>query len=68
MTKVKSQEEIEIPTDVDIIPVKAVRRASRKPSKYNLYVKEQMSLDDIKALPARERMKAIGASWKAQKE
>jgi len=62
----------EVPEVPEVEPEKkkitVVRRASRKPSKYNLYVKKMMATDQIRSLPARQRMTEIGILWKKQKE
>ena len=60
----KVVEDVEKP--VDIKP--KAKRASRAPSKYNMYVKQMMSSKEITSLPARERMKMIGKMWKEEKE
>jgi len=44
------------------------KRASRKPSAYNLFLKKMMATDEVKKLPARDRMRFIGILWKQQKE
>ena len=47
--------------------VKIVKEGKRKPTAYNNFVKEKMSTANIKALPHKERMKAIGQEWRASK-
>jgi chemotaxis regulatin CheY-phosphate phosphatase CheZ len=47
--------------------VKKVVKAKRPPSKYNLFVKEQMAAQDIRDTAPKLRMAAIGVKWKAEK-
>ena len=60
----KVVEEVEKP--VDIKP--KAKRASRKPSAYNMYVKQMMATDEVKKLSARQRMVFIGEKWKQEKQ
>ena len=60
----KVVEEVEKP--VDIKP--KAKRASRKPSAYNMYVKQMMATDEVKKLEARKRMVFIGEKWKQEKQ
>ena len=39
----------------------------RSPTAYNLFFQEKMQDDEIKELPHKERMKAIGELWNEQK-
>jgi hypothetical protein len=47
----------------------AAKREAKKraPSDFNLFVRDAMKLEDVQALPAKERMKAASAIWKAYK-
>ena len=42
-------------------------KVKRAPSAYNLFVKQKMQDPQVKSLPPKERMGAIGVLWKAQK-
>ena len=55
------------------LKIKVLQTKSKDPSKkrsptaYNLFFQEKMQDDEIKELPHKERMKAIGELWKEQK-
>lgn len=48
-------------------PASAPEKKKRAPTSYNQFVAERMKTDDIKKIPARQRMSAIGQEWKAKK-
>lgn len=48
-------------------PAKAPK-VPRAPTEYNKFFSEQMKREEIKALPHKERMAAVGQIWKHQKE
>ena len=55
-----------------VAPAKASKAkksgGKKKPSPYNLFVTEQYKDEEIKALPYKERMKAIAQRWAVTKE
>jgi len=63
--EIKDVEEVVIQEPAEV-KVEKPPRAPRKPSAYNLFVKEQMA--KMKDVPAKERMSKIGQLWKEQKE
>ena len=63
--EIKDVQEVVIEEPAEV-KVEKPPRAPRKPSAYNLFVKEQMG--KMKDVPAKERMSKIGQLWKEQKE
>ena len=62
-SKVKTPKVVE---DV-VVPVK-VEKPKRKPSAYNLFVKEHYKDEDIQALEPKERLSGIAAKWREFKK
>ena len=63
--EIKDVQEVVI-EEPEVVKVEKPPRAPRKPSAYNLFVKENMS--KLSNIPAKERMKKLGEMWKEQKE
>ncbi len=43
-------------------------KRTRAPTKYNLFVKEQMATEKIKSLPPKEKFAVISTMWRNNKE
>ena len=54
-----------VETPVETVEETPKKKVKRLPSAYNIFVKEHIG--DFKNLPAKERMKAVGAKWKESK-
>lgn len=63
--KVKVDEPVVLPPVV-VAPVVKIK-AKRVPSQYNIFVKEHMAKDEIKALDPKVRFAAISALYKSSK-
>lgn len=67
---VEDEPEVEVVPEVEVIPEVKPKKKKKKraPSAYNLFCKKMMKTEDIRALPHKERFKAIGVLWREHKE
>jgi len=57
----------EVKTSIKALSLESLERKKRVPSKYNLFVREQMTKQSIKDLPPKQRFSAVSKAWKESK-
>jgi hypothetical protein len=63
----KTKKSVPVETVAPVAPVSPVVKAKRTPSAYNLFVKEALQREEVKALPPRERFGKISEIYKSTK-
>ena len=57
----------EVKPSIKALSLESLERKKRVPSKYNLFVREQMTKQSIKDLPPKQRFSAVSKAWKESK-
>ena len=57
----------EVKTSIKALSLESLERKKRVPSKYNLFVREQMTKQSIKDLPPKQRFAQVSKLWKESK-